>query len=135
MSFEPENELEEAMLRHNKHAMARRDFHHLLLNTELIVLGRVEGRDHMPDKMTVAPGEKIKLASMQYRGKACIPAFTTLTRLQAFLNKDAAWLSINARALFEIIRGNTLLLNPGSEWGKEFPPEEIEILLASKAIH
>src|ERR1700729_4179485 len=95
MSFEPENELEEAMLRHNKHAMARRDFHHLLLNSELIVLGRVEDRDHMPDKMTVAPGEKIKLASMQYRGKACIPAFTTLTRLKTFLNKDAAWLSIN----------------------------------------
>ena len=135
MTFVPENPLEEAMLLANKSAMKRREFQKLLLESDLIVIGHVEGRAISPEMVSIEPGEKLQIVSTKYNGRSCIPVFSSMTRLNAFLKKDASYLRLNARTLLEVTRGATLLLNPGSEVGKEFPPEEIESLIAPKTIH
>ena len=39
-----------------------------------------------------------------------------------------------ARVLFEITRGADLFLNPKAEYGKEFYPEEVAMLLATGGV-
>ena len=129
MSFVPENPFEEALMRANRNAMSRREFERLLLESELVVIGRVEGRDAVPKSSMLAPGEKLQIASMNFEGRRVIPVFSSMTRLQAHLQKTADYVSLTGRALFEIARGATFLLNPGSEFGKEIPPEEIAAIL------
>jgi hypothetical protein len=132
MSFAPENPLEEALMRANKSAMARREFHRLLLESELIVIGRVEGRDSVPKDSVLAQGEKLQIASTERDGKRYIPVFSSMARFKDYLKKDAGYIALKGRALFEMTRGATLLLNLGADFGKELLPDEIETILARK---
>jgi len=129
MSFVPENPLEEAIVRANKSAMTRREFYRLLLESDLVVIGRIEGRDPLSDRATLAPGEKLQIASATHEGRKFVPVFSSMTRLEAHLQKTAEYVTLNGRALFEITRGSAFLLNPGSEFGKELSAEEISSLL------
>jgi hypothetical protein len=99
MSFEPENPLEEALMRANKNPMSRREFHRLLLESDLIVIGRIEGREDSPAPMPLMPGEKLQVASFQENGRRYVPVFTSMTRLQAYLEKTAGYVTLNGRTL------------------------------------
>jgi hypothetical protein len=54
---------------------------------------------------------------------------TGAPRMQAFAQKECQYLSMNGRALFEMTRGAPVTINPGSEFGYEFAPAEIEQLI------
>ncbi len=116
-------------MRANKSATTRRDFYRLLLESDLVVIGRIEGRTPLSDRATLAAGEKLQIASATHEGRKFVPVFSSMTRLQAHLQKNAEYVTLNGRALFEITRGAAFLLNPGSEFGKEFSAEEIAALL------
>jgi hypothetical protein len=49
--------------------------------------------------------------------------------LEKYIRGDSNYLQLHARDFFEITRGAHVILNPGSPYGKEFLPEEIEQLL------
>jgi hypothetical protein len=129
MSFEPENPLEEALMRASRNAMSRREFERLLLESDLIVIGRIEGRDTVPNGSALAPDEKLQIASTERDGKRYIPVFSSMTRLKDYLKKDAGYVALKGRALFEMTRGSTLLLNLGADFGRELLPEEIGTIL------
>ncbi len=132
MSFVPENPLEDALLRAGRNAMSRREFQRLLLGSDLIVIGRVEGRGPSPVGTPLLPGEKLQIASAQYDGRRVIPVFSSMTRLSAHLQgRSEGYVMLNGRALFEMTRGATLLLNIGSDAGLEMAPEDISGLLDS----
>jgi hypothetical protein len=135
MSFEPENPLEEALMRANRNPMSRREFHRLLLESDLIVIGRIEGREDSPAPTPLMPGEKLQVASFQENGRRYVPVFTSMTRLQAYLEKTAGYVTLNGRTLLEATRGATLLINLRAEFGRELTPEEIDALLDPKTLH
>ena len=62
-------------------------------------------------------------------GSSVIPFFTSLRALQLAITSDENYLALPARTFFEITRGAELILNPRSEFGKEFTPAEVEALL------
>ena len=135
MSFVPENSLEEALLRADRNPMSKREFHRLLLGSDLIVIGRIEGRGPSPAGAPLLPGEKLQIASAQYEGRRVIPIFSSMTRLSAHLEgRTEGYVLLNGRALFEMTRGATLLLNIGSDLGWELAPEEVFGLLDSNPI-
>lgn len=60
-----------------------------------------------------------------------IPFFTSLDTLKQGIAEECSYLALPARSLFEMTQGAELVLDPGSEFGKEFTPDEIVHLLAS----
>ncbi len=62
-------------------------------------------------------------------GDQAIPFFLELEMIQQDIGTDAEYLVLNARKLFEITKGATLVLNPTSNLVKEFQAEEITQIL------
>ena len=62
-------------------------------------------------------------------GDQAIPFFLELEIIQKEIGEDAEYIVLNARKLFEITKGATLVLNPTSDLVKEFQPDEITKIL------
>ena len=132
MSAVPENPLEEALVRAKKNPMSRREFYSLLLESDLVVVGRIEGREFSDWDGELCPDEKLQLGRVEYKGLRCVACFTSIARLQAGIDRTTAYVVLNARALFQMTRGLPFILNMGSELAKEFSAEEIDALLDPK---
>jgi len=112
MAFEPENELERAMLRASTQESARPEFYRLLLDSELVVLGE-------------AGDTGMSIETVANAGKRFHPVFTSPRRCEGFAPGQMPRFRMLARALFESTRGAAFVINPGSELTKTLAPEEI----------
>ncbi|HAT30676.1 MAG TPA: enhanced serine sensitivity protein SseB [Janthinobacterium sp.] len=123
-----ENHLEHALRMAADDPDLRADFYLALLAADVYIIGEAE---------TLEAGEQISIQSwMRQDGGSVIPFFTSLAALRRALSPDDAdcgYLLLSARALFEVTRGTALVLNPKSDYGKEFPADEIAALLLADA--
>jgi SseB protein C-terminal domain/SseB protein N-terminal domain len=133
MAFVPENALESALMHAAKDAAARPEFYRLLLESDLLVLGRVARATPGTDGPTVLPGDSLQIVSAEINGRTSHPVFSSTTRLQTYIREQQNFLTLKGRALFEATPGASFVLNPGSDYGKELPPTEIMRLLDPKA--
>ncbi len=123
-----ENELERALRLASDDPANRPDFYRLLVDASVYVIGRSGAWDQ--GMKTVAVGEEIEIQNwVKDDGSAVIPFFTSLEALRNAVAEEANYLLLPARSLFELTKGATLVLNPYSLYGKEFPPPEVEALL------
>ena len=129
MLFIPENALEKALVRAVKEPHAAPDFYRLLLASDLLVLGSVEGHESATDVFSVAPGGKVSLVTGVKDGGQYLPVFSSLVRMQDYVKQESKYLSVNGRALLDLTRGAPVILNPASEYGKELTPEQVRQLL------
>ena len=134
MPFISENELEIALVKAAKNPVSGPDFYRRLLETDLLVMGAAEGQEYATEKFRVAPGGKVNLVTGLRNGRTFLPVFSSLLRMQEYVNKQTKYLSINGRALLDLTRGAPVILNPASEYGKEFTPQEIAHLLNPSAL-
>jgi len=111
MGFEPENELERAMLLAASRESARPHFYRLLLDSELVVLGEF--------------GERMGIETVENNGQKFHPVFTSMRRSQAFAPPAMPRFALPGQILFESTRGASFVINPGSELVKTLTPEEI----------
>ena len=108
---------------------ARPDFYRQLLEAEVFVIG--EPRASEDKAWTAQEGETISLQHWSKPdGTAVLPFFSSLAALQRALDQEVTYYQLPARALLEMTQGATLVLDPRSEYGKEFAPGEIVALLA-----
>jgi hypothetical protein len=128
MTFVPENELEAALMRAATDAAARPEFCHLLVASDLFLIGRTDAVSN-GDPHILPAGGHLEIASIVEKGRAYHPIFSSLRRLREYLEQPDNYVRLNGRDLFECTRGAALRLNPGSDYGKTFFPEEIENLL------
>jgi SseB protein C-terminal domain/SseB protein N-terminal domain len=136
MAFTPENNLERALMRAANEPGARPEFYRLLLESELYVIGKVDGA--IPNEnglIHVAAGAHLSLAYMPHDGHDFSLAFSSLARLQAFASESEQYIVLKGRDLFENTRGAYFMLNPGADYGKELLPQEIANLLDPKPTH
>jgi hypothetical protein len=129
MLFIPENELEKALVRAVKDPDAAPDFYRLLLSSDLLVLGSVEGHENDTAAFSVAPGSKISLVPGTRNGSQYLPIFSSLARMQDYVKQESKYLSINGRDLLDFTRGAPVILNPASEYGKELTADQVRQLL------
>jgi len=129
MPFVPENELERALVRAVEEPAAAPDFYRLLLSSELLVLGSVEGHESATDAFSVAPGSNVKLVTGLKDGGQYLPLFSSLARMQDYVKEESKFLRVNGRALLDLTRGAPIILNPASEYGKELTPDQVQQLL------
>jgi hypothetical protein len=129
MLFIPENELEKALVRAVKEPQSAPDFYRLLLSSDLLVMGTVEGQEDATAAFSLAPGGRISLVTGTSNGVPFLPVFSSLVRMQDYVKQEAKYLSVNGRALLDLTRGAPVVLNPASEYGKELSPENVRQLL------
>lgn len=129
MSFEPQNRLEESLVKATTDPAHRPQFYRDFVESDVFI---IQQRQDVPDtdEMTMLKeGTGLEIQSIEYRGKPYIPIFSSLPRLQAVLTEEAGYLAMNALAFLELTQGADLLLNPGSEYGKELLAQEVALIL------
>lgn len=124
-----ENGLEKALRMAANEPAKRPDFYKTLLEATVFIIGESSGASM--GQRTIEAGEKISIQNWARQdGTPVIPFFTSIHSLQKAIDTECSYMSIPARALFEITKGTGLVLNPKSDHSKEFFPNEIEALLA-----
>ena len=109
----------------------RPEFYRLLLESTIFILGSSGQMEAMQEgPVTLKADTQIQVTNwVRPDGSSVIPFFTSLRALQQAIADDEKYIALPARTFFEITRGAELILNPRSEFGKEFTPEEVEALL------
>jgi hypothetical protein len=129
MLFIPENELEKALVRAVKEPATAPHFYRLLLTSDLLVLGSIEGHESATAAFSAAPGSNVRLVTGSKGDSQYLPVFSSLARMQDYVKQESRYLSVNGRALLDLTRGAPVILNPASEYGKELTPEQVRQLL------
>ncbi len=104
-------------------------FYRLLLESSIYVIG---SPDQLPEGSTTLPaGASVQIQNWQKPdGAPVIPFFSSLAALQSAITSEQGYLLLPARTFLEMTLGATLVLNPKSDYGKEFFPDQVEALLA-----
>ena len=125
-----ENKLEKILRLAANEPAHRPQFCEVLLNSHVFLLGTtgVPGTD---GQVNLEAGSKIQIQHWEKAdGSPVIPFFSSLEVLQKSIDREESYLTLPVRSLFEMTQGATLFLNPKSDYGKEFVPEEIAHLLS-----
>ena len=127
MAFDPTNPLEESLVAAVHDPACRPQFYRDLLESEIYAIQ--EGVPESEGKVTLAEDTEVRLRMIEWNGKPFIPIFTSLERLQTVLQDEVGFLSLNALQFMQITQGADLVLNPGSDYGKEFLKDEVASIL------
>jgi hypothetical protein len=129
-----ESPLERALRLAATDPAARPDFYRQLLEAEVFVIGDADPRAE--GEWTAQEGESISLQHWcKPDGTVVLPFFSSLEALQRALDHQVTYYQLPARALLEMTQGSTLVLDPRSDYGKEFAPGEIVALLSGGLTH
>jgi SseB protein C-terminal domain/SseB protein N-terminal domain len=121
VTFQPENDLENALALAVSDPLARPAFYKLLMQSELIVMGRKAGED-------------LNIPSLRYNGRDFLPVFSAPSRFASFAGgRSSEHFTMAARPLFEITMGSHFALNPNSPCGKLLMAVEVAFWLDPSA--
>lgn len=128
MAFKPSNEIEKLLVAATTDPAARPQFYRALTEHDLLVIG--EGEKPAKDKTIVADDKtQVKIQLIEVQGKPHVPIFTSKERVAVVVKAESPYLAMNGRALFTMLKGSGVVMNPGSEFGKLFTPAEIDSIL------
>jgi len=125
----PSNKLEEALHKAAADNTQAPDFYEKLMESKIFVLGEPEkqadGAFTLEDEQAVL----IQHWEREADNSPVVPFFTSLQMLQQAIPKDEPYLELKTTDLFQLTMGAPLVLNPNSEFGMEFDPDDVAILL------
>ncbi|CAI0891649.1 enhanced serine sensitivity protein SseB [Serratia entomophila] len=129
-----ENELERLLKLAVTEPAHRPAFFRELLDATVLILG---DSDQVPQDGDVILNADTPINIQHWEkqdGGSIIPFFSSLEALQKAVEDEQPFIALPARVLFEITQGADLFLNPKAEYGKEFYPEEVAMLLATGGV-
>jgi hypothetical protein len=130
--FQPENELERSLIRATADPASQPEFLQRLLEAQVFIALVPSGGTITPgaDGNAIIPaGTKLELRGVQRGGEEYLPFFSAPSRARLLFRGDHIVAPENPRDLFRKFPGRPFVLNPGSDYGKEFLPDEIRRLL------
>lgn len=128
-SKNPEEKFEDLLMQAAKNPGKRPAFYRDFLNIQLYFEGKTVG-GYVGDKEVVRENQPIEFHYTAIEGKVRLYVFSSIKRLQETISEGANYIRMNARQLLGMLRQDAgVYLNPGSDCGKEFTPEEIKSLL------
>ncbi len=131
MNASTENKLEQLLRTAATEPAHRPEFYATLLDSLVYILGFTD--DGEDGHETLEAGRSISIQHWERPdGVPVIPFFSSLAVVQESIDAEQSYIELPARALFEMTSGANLVLNPRSEFGKEFSPEEIAWLLEGR---
>lgn len=133
MSFVPENKLEESLQKAATDPAHRPQFYQDLIESDIFAIQHVDQGEDPVSSENNPEGKTIKIAQVEYNGVQCIPIFTAPIRIKSAVQNEVSYLGINALEFMRVTNGDIpLLLNLGSEFGKEFSKGEIKAILENR---
>jgi hypothetical protein len=121
--FQPQNDLEVALLAAAADTAARPRFYRALLESNVLIVPVGQQPSVLGG---VVQGESpIALKAIEIEGRTHTPFFSSENRLLP----GTPYLGLKARDFLHMTKGAHLVLNPGSDYGKLFVPAEVERLL------
>src|SRR4051812_39580956 len=133
--FEPENDIERLLMRASAEPAARPGFARALLDAQVFVVLISDGGKIVPGpdgKATIPEGAKLTMPSATRGEEKLMPFFTAPSRARAWFSGDHLVAPERTRDLFERYANEPFILNPGSDYGKEFTTGEVKRLLAGQ---
>ena len=130
--FEPENQIERDLMKAAVDPGARPTFTRAILDAEVFVVLIPEDGAVLPNSAgiaTIPEGMKLTLATGNRDGQTVIPFFTAPSRARAWFKGDHIVAPEKARNLFAGYPDTSFFLNPASDFGKEYTPDEIRRML------
>jgi hypothetical protein len=124
MSFDPQNDLEWSLMKAAEDPAHRPQFYKDLVKSDILIIQHGERPPEKKERVTLKEAETIQIANIEFQGKPHIPIFSSVPRLQAVITDEVAYLGMNALDFLKITLGSALILNPGSDYGKELTPQE-----------
>ncbi|OMQ21747.1 enhanced serine sensitivity protein SseB [Serratia oryzae] len=129
-----ENQLERLLKLAVSQPAHRPAFFRELLDSTVYILGDSE-QVHQEGEITLNAETPVNIQHWEKQdGSSVIPFFSSLETLQKAVEDEQPFIAMPARVLFEITQGAELFLNPKAEYGKEFFPDEIAMLLATGGV-
>jgi len=118
--------LEDLLKKAADDASYRTEFLKRLLEDNLVVIS--DGKSMATDAVRAEVGMSIKVLTL---ADGRVPVFTSTDRIfdKGVIKKEVNCITAKSRDIFEFLKGAKLVLNPYSDYGKEFLPDEIERLL------
>lgn len=128
MAFHPVNDIERLLAAAATDPAARPAFYRGLTEHELFVIkeGELPERE---ERVTAEQSLSFQIRLIDVNGKPHAPIFTSVGRISAVVPNQVGFIAMNGRAALEMLRGKDLVLNPGTEYGKLFTPQEVESVL------
>jgi len=132
--FEPENDIERLLMRASAEPHARPGFARAIMDTQifLVFVSNVPIVPEPDGKFTVPVGVRLAMPSATRGEEQLTPFFTALSRARAWFKGDHIVMPDKTRDLFARHPDTTFILNPGSDYGKEFLPGEVRRMLAGQ---
>jgi SseB protein N-terminal domain/SseB protein C-terminal domain len=129
-----ENRLEALLTLSADEPAHRPEFFRVLLESEVYIISDLERESEGRWYLTADDALSILTISVADKDPI-IPFFSSIDELTRFVDFPAQWIGINARDLFTLTKGATLVLNPQSRFSKPFYPTMIEALLTTGIHH
>ena len=128
VTFTPSNPLEESLVKAAHDPAHRPQFYRDLLASDIFLIHQGPPPDR-PGTHVAGEGERLIIRPLSLDGKEYLPIFSSLAALQAVLSEQVSYVALNAAAFFKMTTGADVVLNPGSDYGKELTKDEIAGLL------
>jgi hypothetical protein len=129
-----ENRLEALLALSTDEPAHRPEFYRMLLDSEVYVISDMEQKNE--GRWYLSADDALSILTISVADKdPIIPFFSSIEELTRFVDFPAQWVGINARDLFVLTKGATLVLNPQSQYSKPFYPAVIEALLTTGIHH
>ena len=111
-------------------------FYKLMMESRVFILGKPA--KELPDTNFVLSDDDELLINHWESDEdksPVIPFFTSLQTLQRTIPEDEPYLEVPTEALFRMTLGVPMVLNPNTEYGMEFSPEDVVSLLGSDSVN
>jgi len=126
--FAPQNPLEHVLVAAVAEPDARATFYRLVLESFLYVIDEGEAGVGT-GRAILSEGTTLQIVNVEIGDISYVPVFTSMPRLEAVIRQPRRYVSLLGRDFFQIVRGSHVILNFGSEYGKQFVPSEIDAML------
>ena len=103
------------------------NFYEELCKTKLYIMQ--EGKIPKNKNNELKAGTNLELSHIDFQGEPHIPFFSSLEHLQSIIDKEVNYLCFNPIEFFEIVQDYNLIINPGSDFSKQFKSKEIKLII------
>lgn len=105
----------------------RPHFYEQLIKSDVFVI--TDGREMPIERGVLQAGAIMGIKTLKKSDDTpVISVYSNLEQLQKSIHEKVTYLQLPCKELFSIIKGSYVVLDPNTEYMKEFPPEEIEAI-------
>jgi hypothetical protein len=133
--FEPENDIERLLMRASAEPAMRPGFARALMDAQIFLVLVPDSGSIMPGadgKAVISEGAQLVSPTAMRNGQKLFPLFTAASRAKAWYKDDHIVAPESLRNVFARCPDDAYVLNPGSDYGKEFTPPEVRRMLAGQ---